>query len=309
MKGRWWRAYDVAVDDPKLQRLSPALFRAWFNLMCLASANAGVLPSTDDIAFKLHVSRARADAILAALMAARLIDRRADGRLAPHNWDERQFTSDVSTERVKRFRKRARDAAAAVAETAPESESDPESESESESKSKSESESQSESKSESASETETQSGRTGGACYSAVFEDKFWKPYPRTPVMSKAEAWKAWREAGEAERQKIIAAVPRYAAWLRDRPGHLAVHACRFISQRRHEGFAETAEAAPVSLVLIAPQTPEWQAWWDYHDGHRNAVGASFGLTRMRRARADGQPHHERTRWPPGFAPPPGDAG
>ena len=37
--------------------------------------------------------------------------------------------------------------------------------------------------------------------------------------MSKAEAWKAWREASEEERGKIVAAVPRYAAGLRGKPG------------------------------------------------------------------------------------------
>jgi hypothetical protein len=151
-------------------------------------------------------------------------------------------------------------------------------------------------------------GARARASYSVEFEDQFWKPYPRTPVMSKAEAWKAWLEASEEERGKIVAAVPRYAAWLRGKPEHPAVHACRFISQRRHEGFAETQDAQPVTLILIAPQTPEWQAWWDYYDGKRNSAGASFGITRMRRARADGQPHHERSRWPPGFVPPDGGA-
>jgi hypothetical protein len=40
----WWRAYDESADDPKLQRLSADLFRALFNLVCLASRNGGVLP-------------------------------------------------------------------------------------------------------------------------------------------------------------------------------------------------------------------------------------------------------------------------
>lgn len=119
---RWWRAYDEAVDDPKLQRLSGEMFKAWFNLMCLASQNNGVLPDLADIAFKLRVKEEKAWDILDHLGFAGLIDR-TDGEggaytLAPHNWNGRQYKSDVSTERVKRFRKRGRN----VSETPPETE-------------------------------------------------------------------------------------------------------------------------------------------------------------------------------------------
>lgn len=101
----WWRAYDEALDDPKLQRLPAELFRAWFNVMCITSRNGGMLPPTADIAFALRTTPDKAHRVIGALRAVGLIDEDETG-LHPHNWNARQFKTDVSTERVKRFRKR-----------------------------------------------------------------------------------------------------------------------------------------------------------------------------------------------------------
>lgn len=105
---RWWRAYDEALDDPKLQRLSADLFRCWFNLLCLTSKNGGTLPQLADISFALRIPEARMKKIMNELRLGGLIDETADGTLHPHNWNGRQYKSDVSTERVKQFRKRKR---------------------------------------------------------------------------------------------------------------------------------------------------------------------------------------------------------
>jgi hypothetical protein len=66
----WWRAYDEAVDDPKLQQLKPELFKAWFNICCVTSQNGGKLPSLPSVAFKLRVKPEKARAIIAELAAA-----------------------------------------------------------------------------------------------------------------------------------------------------------------------------------------------------------------------------------------------
>ena len=68
----WWRAYDQAVDDPKLQCLAPPLFKAWFNLMCIASESGGTLPAIGAVAFKLRIGEHKAAEIIAALVAAGL---------------------------------------------------------------------------------------------------------------------------------------------------------------------------------------------------------------------------------------------
>jgi hypothetical protein len=103
---RWWRAYEEAVDDPKLQRLPDSLFKAWFNLMCLASRHGGKLPPAEDVAFSLRLSEGRAAAIISGLENRGLIDRDEDGAFRPHNWNARQYKSDTSTDRVKQFRER-----------------------------------------------------------------------------------------------------------------------------------------------------------------------------------------------------------
>ena len=118
---RWWRAYDEAVDHPKLGTLSDKLHRAWFNLMCIASANGGVLPAINAVAFKLRVAEHKATELITALVSAGLFDLRADGRFEPHNWNSRQYKSDVTdptnAKRQKRYRDRHRVTENGVTET------------------------------------------------------------------------------------------------------------------------------------------------------------------------------------------------
>jgi hypothetical protein len=133
----WWRAYDDAIDNPKLLKLSDALHRAWFTLQCVASANDGILPPADDIATRLRIKPAKVAEWITRLVQARLIDN-VDGVFKPHNWDGRQFVSDSSTPRVKRFREKKRNVSSSVSgnvtpplhETAPEAEAKAEPESE-----------------------------------------------------------------------------------------------------------------------------------------------------------------------------------
>ena len=101
----WFRLYEQVLDDPKVQSLPAETFKHWINILCLAKRNDGVLPSLSDIAFSLRISASSADKLLKTLTDRRLIDVNGDD-LIPHNWNGRQYKSDVSTERVKRFRKR-----------------------------------------------------------------------------------------------------------------------------------------------------------------------------------------------------------
>jgi hypothetical protein len=104
--GRWLRLYDNTLDDPKVQRLSLENFQAWINLLCLTSKHDGTLPPIEQIAFRLRKSPQRMAKILEQLQIAELIDQTEDGLLRPHNWDERQFKSDTSAERMRKLRKR-----------------------------------------------------------------------------------------------------------------------------------------------------------------------------------------------------------
>lgn len=118
---RWFRLYDDLVDDPKIQRLPGETVKALLNLWCLASQNDGLLPAVDDIAFKLRMKPSKVEQLLSVLGECGLIDSDETG-LRPHNWNARQFKSDVSNERVKRHRERKCNVTPTVTVTPPETE-------------------------------------------------------------------------------------------------------------------------------------------------------------------------------------------
>jgi hypothetical protein len=132
--GHWFRMYDDMLDNPKAQRLPAPLFKLWVNLLALASKNGGrIPPAMEDVAFALRVSEAEAARTLETLHAKRLMDKDETGYY-PHDWNDRQFLSDVSTERVKRFRQRSKKHEGTVSETPDETAPDTDSEAETEQK-------------------------------------------------------------------------------------------------------------------------------------------------------------------------------
>ncbi len=116
---RWFRLYAEMLDDPKVQRLSPALFKTWVNLLCLASATSGKLPkSIDDIAYRLRLSIHDAGQQIDDLILAGLVDISPNGTREMHNWSARQFISDKSVERVRKHREKKRNTECNVTVTA-----------------------------------------------------------------------------------------------------------------------------------------------------------------------------------------------
>jgi hypothetical protein len=103
----WFRYYHDALDDPKVQGLSGDLFKAWINLLSIASGAKprGVLPSLDEIAFRLRLPSEVVTATWTALVQVGLFDQDEGGRWIPHNWESRQKKSDISTPRVRAHRK------------------------------------------------------------------------------------------------------------------------------------------------------------------------------------------------------------
>lgn len=81
--------------------------------------------------------------------------------------------------------------------------------------------------------------------YSEDFEQNFWKPFPRTAIMSKKEAWREWMKLEPEQREAACRAIPGYDAHLKKNPTLHAVHACRFLSQNRAEGILEIAAEKP----------------------------------------------------------------
>jgi hypothetical protein len=130
---RWFRVYEDLVDDPKVQRLDPSLFRALINLWCLTSANGGALPSLEVIAFKPRVKADKAQRLLDELTAEGLIEKNETG-LHPHNWSGRQYKSDIQdptvAERMRRHRSRQRNNGVTQPVTSQSSDSEAETEAE-----------------------------------------------------------------------------------------------------------------------------------------------------------------------------------
>ncbi len=108
---RWWRAEDTSIDHPKLLLLSDAMHRAWYTLMCVASANGGALPPVEHIAARLRMKPGQVAAWITHLVSAGLFDN-DDGIFRPHNWNKRQYKTDVTdttnAERQKRYRNKHR---------------------------------------------------------------------------------------------------------------------------------------------------------------------------------------------------------
>jgi len=115
---RWFRLHSEALNDPKVQSLCFETYKFWVSILCLASMNDGVLPSEKDISFACRLRLPAARRHLEKLRETGLLDDN-DSVLSPHNWGARQFKSDTSNERVKRYRQRHSDVTAAVTVTAP----------------------------------------------------------------------------------------------------------------------------------------------------------------------------------------------
>lgn len=120
MSARWFRFYADAMRHPKVARLSDAQFRLWVELLSVAAENDGLIPSAGDLK---HMLKRRLDHLLRGLddlIRASLIEPSCGG-YTPHNWNKKQYKSDVSTDRVRKHRKNGN-----VSETPPEAEAEAE---------------------------------------------------------------------------------------------------------------------------------------------------------------------------------------
>lgn len=102
----WFRAYGEMIDDAKLRLL--AFEDRWHYFAVLCCKCQGLLDETKPemldrvVGLKLGLASRELDEVRRRLMDVDLIDH----RWQPLGWDHRQFVSDRSTERVRRFRAR-----------------------------------------------------------------------------------------------------------------------------------------------------------------------------------------------------------
>lgn len=102
----WFRLYSEAVDDEKLRLL--AFEDRWHFVAILCCKSKGILEDPSDlmrrkVAVKLGIDLATLEDVSRRLAEVGLIDQ---ATLQPLKWDERQFNSDNSTPRVRRYRQR-----------------------------------------------------------------------------------------------------------------------------------------------------------------------------------------------------------
>jgi hypothetical protein len=268
---RWFRHYAGMMRDEKLvsaavRSKQPIERIVWIWGAILESAaeindNGKFSLDTAEVAYFLRAEQADLDRIVSTLEEL--------GRIAGDSvvkWGDRQFSSDRSADRTRAYRERQKgppdedhnvtqSGDAVTIEhrdcdvTSPQRHSDaPETELETETEK----------------EKKEAIGSRKRRTYSAVFENDFWNPYPRTPIMSKAEAWREWQKLTEPDRSAAIAAIPRFITFLKSKPGHPAVHACRFLKQRRFDGFGEAEAANVVALKgFYAPAESQQLTAWD----------------------------------------------
>lgn len=95
--------------------------------------------------------------------------------------------------------------------------------------------------------------------------DKFWEAYPTDQLMSKKTAFDRWRRLSSDDREKALASLPAFHAYCRAHPNYRPVHACKFISDRRFDGFAAVAvEVQAVAGFYAKAETKQREAWDAY---------------------------------------------
>jgi len=104
----WFRMYHEMIDDPKVGTLDDSEFRVWVEILCLAckAGNAGDTNLTvTETAWKL---RRDVTVTVEKLTCNGLVtfQKRSDGKETIYvpKWKTRQYQSDSSTERVKKYR-------------------------------------------------------------------------------------------------------------------------------------------------------------------------------------------------------------
>lgn len=107
MSNQWFRLYSEIIDDEKIRML--AFEDRWHYIAILSCKNLGIIDSNDDVDFlnrrlgvKLGLQKIELENLKKRLMEVKLIDE----NWQPMGWDKRQFYSDSSAERTRKYREK-----------------------------------------------------------------------------------------------------------------------------------------------------------------------------------------------------------
>ena len=102
--------------------------------------------------------------------------------------------------------------------------------------------------------------------YAPAFE-AFWAAFPTDAGMSKLEASKAWDKLSAEDQDAATASIPGFKAWVAQQgQTYRVVHAVRFLTQRRFDGFKPVLERteAATSRIYVKSGTDAFDAWDAY---------------------------------------------
>lgn len=91
--------------------------------------------------------------------------------------------------------------------------------------------------------------------YPTEFDEQFWKPYPTDSLMSKKQAFEKWKRLNAEDRLKAAAAIPAFKRYCQDHPDYRPIHAERFISHRRFDGFVDAKSNGSALIEAYPGQT------------------------------------------------------
>lgn len=241
-KLQWWRAYSRMIDDDRL-RLVAFEDRWHFVALCCLKCE-GLLDDQDPdlrmrrVAVKMGLQLRDLEEVHRRLFEVGLIDE----NMSPKAWDELQYKSDTSSERVRKHRAKTKASKVKrpcnVSVTAPETETD----------------------------TETnKKERVRVSEYPDDFEE-FWNAWLSSGGGGdKAPAFTAWKSLNDPDRQLAASiAAQWFEAWRKSAPESAkAIHASTYLNKRRFDGFEPPTSGRTISMAgksVVTNSDPLWPA-------------------------------------------------
>jgi len=89
--------------------------------------------------------------------------------------------------------------------------------------------------------------------------EQFWSGYPTDALMSKAKAASAFGKLGDEDQAIAIRSLPAFQAYCSQHADYRPVHAVRYITDRRFDGFVKTV-AAVENREFVARDSDLWRA-------------------------------------------------
>ena len=105
---QWFRVYTEIIDDPKIAQMDGESFKIFMFLLAVAceQEKEGVIEmSIEDIAWRIRRNVSETLQVVSSLVSSCILTKINDKKYSFLNWEKRQYKSDNSSERVRKYRK------------------------------------------------------------------------------------------------------------------------------------------------------------------------------------------------------------